>query len=263
MMLNHAVLEVVRDDSDAQSYRLALEDRQALTSVKFSEGLASLLQPFRDNVAGKEQAMNLLRVKVPRIQLTDDSVSAEVLLFASGRTDAGAVQVNVTLHTQWSLVKRSPILQSISVVQYQKARLASKQKWFQDATAALFDSDQAFAEQLTAGLGDWTNRIERFAGSSIYGRHGHALADVNGDGLTDLYLCQPGGLPNRLFIQGSDGRLKDSSAASKIDWLNDTRSALFVDLDNDGDQDLVLGTFIGAFVCKNMGQGIFAGSRKR
>jgi len=39
--------------------------------------------------------------------------------------------------------------------------------------------------------------------------------------------------------------------------LNETRSALFVDLDNDGDQDLVLGTFVGAFVCQNNGQGVF------
>jgi len=29
--------------------------------------------------------------------------------------------------------------------------------------------------------------------------------DVNGDGLDDVYLCQPGGLPNRLYVQNSDG----------------------------------------------------------
>lgn len=256
-------LEVVRDDSDAQIYRLADGlDSQTLIRAKLPAGLSELLQPLRSTNEPNTAPQVQLRVKISRIRLSGNEVAAQALLFANGRTDAGAIQINTTLDTQWQLVDNAPTLQSISIAEYERAQLTSQQKWFQDATTALFAGDPAFTNQLTAGLGDWLNRIERFAGSSIYTRHGHALADVNGDGLTDLYLCQPGGLPNRLFLQGPDGRLTDHSAKSQVDWLNDTRSAVFVDLDNDGDQDLVLGTFVGAYVCENTGHGVFTKANK-
>ena len=265
-LLDAKDLDVIREEPDAQIYRLSKEDQQALAGVGLSEGLSALLQPLvveaKDAVEGDGKSTAQFRLKISRIQLTKDSVSARALLFAHGQNDVGATQINAMLDTQWHLVKGKPILQNISIVSYERAQLASKQKWFQDATAALFEGDEVFEKQLTAGVGDWINRIERYAGSSIYTRHGHALADVNGDGLIDLYICQPGGLPNRLFIQTPDGRLVDHSAKSQVDWLNDTRSALFVDLDNDGDQDLVLGTFVGVFVCQNAGEGVFEKAQK-
>ena len=79
----------------------------------------------------------------------------------------------------------------------------------------------------------------------LLGSPGVAIGDVNGDGLEDLYLCQELGLPNLLFLQNPDGTLDDVSAAWGIDWLQHSRSALLVDLDNDKDQDLVVGFFGG------------------
>jgi hypothetical protein len=67
-----------------------------------------------------------------------------------------------------------------------------------------------------------------------------AIGDINGDGREDLYLCQQGGLPNRLFVQEADGSLRDISAESKTDILDYCAAALLIDLDNDGDKDLVL-----------------------
>ena len=71
------------------------------------------------------------------------------------------------------------------------------------------------------------------------GLQGMAVGDANGDGLDDLYYCAEGGLPNRLLLQQPDGSVKDVSAMSGTDILDPGRSALFLDLDNDGDQDLV------------------------
>ena len=45
----------------------------------------------------------------------------------------------------------------------------------------------------------------------VFTRSGMAVGDVNGDGLDDVYVCQPGGLPNRLFVQQSDGTAIDRS----------------------------------------------------
>ena len=55
---------------------------------------------------------------------------------------------------------------------------------------------------------------------------GLALGDVNGDGLDDLYACQPGGLPNRLFVQSADGSATDVSAEAGVDFLDNSQSAL-------------------------------------
>ncbi len=83
------------------------------------------------------------------------------------------------------------------------------------------------------------------------------MGDVNGDGLDDLYICEPGGLPNRLFLQTPDGSLRDISAKAGVNFLDHSRSALFVDLDNDGDQDLVLSIENRIKVFSNDGTGKF------
>ncbi|MCA9212885.1 MAG: VCBS repeat-containing protein, partial [Planctomycetales bacterium] len=81
--------------------------------------------------------------------------------------------------------------------------------------------------------------------------------DVNGDGLDDIYFCQPAALPNRLFVRQSDGSMKDVAAESGVDWLDSTRAALFVDLDNDGDKDLVETHTTTVVVQENDGTGKF------
>jgi len=77
-------------------------------------------------------------------------------------------------------------------------------------------------------------------GIDLYGHNGIALGDVNGDLIDDIFLADCGGLPNRLLIHQPDGTLRDISGDSGVDWLDPTPSALLIDLDNDGDQDLVL-----------------------
>ena len=81
--------------------------------------------------------------------------------------------------------------------------------------------------------------------------------DINGDGRDDLYVCQPGGLPNRLFVQNADGSAAERSAELGVDWLESTHGALFVDLDNDGDQDLLAGLEPGVMIHENDGKGHF------
>ena len=74
------------------------------------------------------------------------------------------------------------------------------------------------------------------------------------DGLDDLYLCQEPGLPNRLFLQNLDGTAREVAAAWGVDWIDDSRSALFLDLDNDGDQDLVVALYGAVVIARNDGQ---------
>ena len=86
---------------------------------------------------------------------------------------------------------------------------------------------------------------------NYYSKHGLAVADVNGDGLDDLYVCQPGGLPNRLFLQNNDGTATERAQQFGLDLLDRTASAVFADLDNDGDQDAALATLMGVIIYEN------------
>ena len=128
---------------------------------------------------------------------------------------------------------------------------------FADCTQAVVGETEAFQEQLGYSLDYWRMRVERQLGLEFNAQHGLTVGDANGDGLEDVYICQPGALPNRLFLQNADGTVRDHSHAAGVDIMNFTQSALFLDLDNDGDQDLVVSTNQGVFLLANDGNARF------
>ena len=74
---------------------------------------------------------------------------------------------------------------------------------------------------------------------------GVTLADVNGDGLLDVYLCKSGspGGPNRrneLRINQGDGTFSDLASQVGLDELAFSIQGVFFDYDRDGDLDLYL-----------------------
>lgn len=97
-----------------------------------------------------------------------------------------------------------------------------------------------FRSQLLLGLNHWLERNEDMRYFSPLGNPGLAIGDVNSDGLYDLYICQEANLPNLLYLQQPDGTARNVAADWQVDWLKDPYCALLVDLDNDGDQDLVV-----------------------
>ncbi len=116
----------------------------------------------------------------------------------------------------------------------------SEKPWFRDVTGAAFAGVSSFHDQFTKGTPYWRARLDPACGIDVYGENGIAVADIDGDGLDEIYVCQPGGLPNRLYHNDGTGHFRDVSKDSGLDILDDTSSALFVDLRNSGHQDLVL-----------------------
>ena len=84
-----------------------------------------------------------------------------------------------------------------------------------------------------------------------------AHGDIDGDGLDEIYVCQPGGLPNRLYRNRGDGSFEDITERAGTGVLDATSSALFLDLRNSGRQDLVVLRPDGPLLFLNEGESRF------
>ncbi|RZK45408.1 MAG: VCBS repeat-containing protein, partial [Pedobacter sp.] len=74
---------------------------------------------------------------------------------------------------------------------------------------------------------------------------GVTMADVNGDGLLDIYICYSGKHPdniraNQLFINKGNQVFTDQAKEYGLDDVGYSTQAAFFDYDNDGDLDMFL-----------------------
>jgi hypothetical protein len=158
-------------------------------------------------------------------------------------------EYSATWNCEWTK-SSPPRLLKVEVVKFETV-LANEQ-WFIDATSSVIGSNVRFETQVLHGIDYWAQRITRIGDLSMTGHHGLAVGDVNGDGLEDLYVCDGGSLPNQLYLQQPDGTAKEVAADWGVAWLEDSRSALLIDLDNDGDQDLVVATIAMIAFAENL-----------
>jgi len=207
------------------------------------------------------QSTNALQteVKLYRVDTAQNDFTSHVLFNATGQSTEGRKQINTEWLCDWTTDTETPRIKRITLLSYEESTRIAKNKspLLKDCTADLLGHNQAYQEQLLHSTDHWRARLPVNLGIDVVANHGFALGDVNGDGLDDLYLCQQGGLPNRLFIQNPDGTLTDHTTQSGADWLDYCASALIVDLDNDGDRDLVVSQDFKLLLMENDGSGRF------
>jgi tetratricopeptide (TPR) repeat protein len=128
---------------------------------------------------------------------------------------------------------------------------------FVDIATEAFGASPSFSAQMLHGSDYWRTVLDQASGIDIYGHNGVAVGDIDGDGFDDVYVCQPAGLPNRLYRNRGDGTFEDITEASGLGILENTACALFADFDNDGRQDLVVVRTDGPVLYRNEGAGKF------
>jgi tetratricopeptide (TPR) repeat protein len=128
---------------------------------------------------------------------------------------------------------------------------------FADVTATAFGTNRSYQDQLLHGSDYWRTLLDVACGIDVYGHNGAAVADIDNNGWDDVYVCQPAGIPNRLYRNRGDGSFEDITESAGVGVLENTACALFADIDNDGRQDLIVVRTSGPLLFLNQGGGRF------
>ena len=128
---------------------------------------------------------------------------------------------------------------------------------FADITRQAFGNNSSYSSQLLHGADYWRTVLDGACGIDIYGHNGVSVGDIDDNGFDDLYVCQPAGLPNRLYRNRGDGTFQDTTESSGVGILENTACALFADINNDGRQDLIVVRTNGPLLFLNEGGGKF------
>ncbi len=224
--------------------------------------LRELIEPHTGAGEMRSASDTRVKLKVIGVELAADRASTRQIYELSGRVAGGSVEQHATWQAEWQRRPGEPprlrslrLLDDFEEIRFRGGGATTQ---FSDRTAAVLAHNASFAGQLMRGTWSWLGELEAALGPDIMGHTGLAIGDVDGDGLEDLYACQLGGLPNRLYLHGADGTASDRSAWAGVDWLDRSQSALLVDLDGDGDLDLVVGTAPALILMANDGRGRFS-----
>lgn len=260
-LLPDPMTEIHRDGSLSVAVKLESRNRELPALFKhegppgLADALATLLGAFGE-VSTVRTELRILRTRMEEKQAV-----TEILFGASVTQPFRGFEQHAIWLCGWDPGTSGglPMLSWIRPVRYEQVAASAKAGvLYSDCTTSVLGGNPSFHEQIVPGASPWLERIQRGYGIHYFTPQGLAVGDLNGDGLDDVFLCQPGGLPNHVYLARSDGTAVEDSASMGLDWLDPTVSALIVDLDNDGDQDLVLVTHRALYGLENDGAGKFA-----
>jgi hypothetical protein len=250
--------EPVFDNGNFRVWRSRADDGIGVGADSGIAAIAAAFARIRERFLAPADAR--VEVKIFRIATPGpDDFRTTAYVAISGATADGRTEVHGTWQNAWRHVDSDhPRIASFLAESIEQTTYLRPSPLFSDITEAVFAGCESWETQILTGLDEWAGRIQDNRYFSLSGTPGLAIGDVNGDGLDDLYLCQEGGLPNRLFIRTAEGTMRDASAGSGADWVESTRSALLVDLDGDGKNDLAAAVYRALVLAKGDGAGRFS-----
>lgn len=243
-------LELLRDDGNLRVEAL----RNPSTELN---GVSDWTAATKELRAAFGAVAPTLRVWIEKVETEGQAVVVDARICASADLRPGAAQQNARWSVRWIAGpdSSSPLVESVRVLELEELRVARRA--LGDHTARWLGTPPWLEREVLHGLGDSYFRQDKLTGNHLLGGHGIAVGDANGDGLDDVFVCAPGGTPNRLLLQQLDGTLRDGTSDAKVALLDNTRSALIVDLDGDRHRDIVAGVGPYVWVAYNDGSNVF------
>jgi Tfp pilus assembly protein PilF/peroxiredoxin len=221
-----------------------------LDARSFAEGLRALLEDFRE--------VTVAELLITKVELKRDeglaSTDVRFDIVGPGK-EAWRVERLGRWRMRWRRGEGGWRVTEWTATE--QLRSSASAPVFAEVTTAALGGNDSFRRQLTTGLDAWMATIDSGLARDSNGHHGVSVGDADGDGLDDLYVAQPAGLPNRLYRARGDGTFEDATERAGLGVLDDTSQSLFADVDNDGDQDLILALSAGPVLFLNDGQGRF------
>ncbi len=238
----HPSLQIFRADRMAPD--LVLDPRS------FAEELGKLVEGFRQ-VTVAEFLITAIEVDREKGLATTD-VRYDIV---GPGTDAWRAERSGTWRMRWR--RGADVWRVMEWTATTDLRSRASAPVFTEITTAVLGGNDSFRRQLSTSLDAWVATIDSPLTRDSNGHHGVSVGDADGDGLDDLYVAQPSGLPNRLYRNRGDGTFEDVTEKAGLGILDDTAQSLFADVDNDGDQDLIVGLSTGPALFLNDGTGRF------
>ncbi|MCP4847045.1 MAG: VCBS repeat-containing protein [Verrucomicrobiaceae bacterium] len=237
-------LRMVSESSSGVTEWRSIGSSQWIGGKRFSESVKLLLQRFPSRSD----------IKLTSISVATDRVEVVLIVEHAGE----GMQANVQWRGVWGIKSGDQLeLLELKMEDYVETRSKSP-VFFTEVTEQVIGGTPHFDSQVKGGISHWAGNVTRFGDMALTGHHGIAVGDIDGDGREDLFVCDGGSLPNRLYRQLPDGSAEDVSRYCGLDWLEDSRAGLLIDIDNDGDQDLVVATIAMVVFAENDGAGRFA-----
>lgn len=235
----------VRSDHNLTIERLRFSSEASLRGGEFVKQLDSSLREFSRIVTAEFQ--------VTEIERTPDGIKARVRYELVGSGDKIHREQRIGCwECEWT---RDTRLLSCRTEWEERSRASAP--LFAEVSGQVFAGARSYSEHLLRGVDHWRTTLDGASGIDLYGHNGVSVGDIDGDGFDDLYVCQPAGLPNRLYRNRGDGTFEDITEASGLGILDNTACALIVDIDNDGRQDVVAVRANGPLLFLNEGGGKF------
>ena len=256
----------LRSDSMLEIRRNTFADRGELNREKFLRSFQSRLGTFSKLLTAEFQ-ITLIQAQGANgnLEPAPPSSSGQVLRLIQTRVRYEIVGTGEGFHREqwvgdWEILWEPASSGDFRVKSWHaldETQARSRSPIYQDITAAALGSNPSYAAQMVNGSDHWRTILDGACGVDVYGHNGVSVADIDNDGFDDLYVCQPAGLPNRMYRNRGDGTFEDVTEASGLGVLENTACALFADFNNDGRQDVIVVQTSGPMLFVNEGGGRF------
>ena len=245
--------------------------------IRSGDGIEVFRRTFKGNISGGASSRERFLVEIKNYfagfrqietaefeiigieEIAGSSPTVKVAIrydFVGTRSDGGREERIGQWQTQWAR-KESEGWRALKWEAAEETVSRAREPIFIDVTSQAFAQTESYKNQMLYGVDHWRTVLDGACGIDVYGNNGVAVGDFDNDGFDDLYVCQPSGLPNRLYRNRGDGTFEDVTEQSGVDVLDNTACALFADFENKGLQDLLVVCASGPLLFLNQGKGKF------